>query len=91
VYHYVQDYYTEPSFVVDITGFWDQKLESIMAYKTQFFNPDSKEPETPISTRAFLDFLEGRAAQYGRLIGAKHGEGFVSARPVGTHSLFDII
>lgn len=91
VYHYVQDYYAEPNVVVDVSEFWDQKLASIRAYSTQFYNPESNEPQTPISSKEFLDFLAGRAAQYGRLIGGAYGEGFVTARPMGVHSLFDLL
>lgn len=91
VYHYIQDYYHEPNVIIDISEFWEQKVQSIMAYKTQFFNPESKEPQTPISSKEFLEFLEGRATQYGRLVGGRYAEGFTTARPVGADSLFDLI
>jgi len=90
VHHYIQDYYMKPDFVVDISDYVDQKLEAIMAYKTQFFNPNSNEPKTPISGEEFIDFLKGRWADYGRYIGAEYGEGFVSTRPVGIDSLTDL-
>ncbi len=87
VYHYIQDYFIEPDFVVDITDFIDRKLETIQAYSSQFFDPNSTEPETPISTKAFLDGLIGRARQYGRLINTQYGEGFTVNRPVGVQDL----
>lgn len=91
VYHYIQDYYIKPDVIIDVSEHWEKKLASIMAYKTQFFNPESDEPQTPISSKAFLDFLAGRASQFGRLIGGEYAEGFVAERPVGAKSLFDLI
>ncbi|MFK7786461.1 MAG: bacillithiol biosynthesis deacetylase BshB1 [Crocinitomicaceae bacterium] len=90
VYHYTQDYYIKPDFVVDVTDFYERKMASIQAYKTQFFNPDSKEPETPISSRGFLDFVESRMREYGRPIGAKYAEGFTVERFIGVEDLFDL-
>lgn len=55
IYHYIQDKQLKPDFVVDVTGFVDVKMEAIKAYSSQFFNPNSKEPVTPISTEAFLN------------------------------------
>ena len=90
VYHYIQDYYHKPDFVVDVTEFFDRKMASILAYKTQFFNPDSKEPETPISSKGFLDAVEARMLEYGRPIGAKYAEGFTVERFIGVDDLFDL-
>ncbi len=81
VYHYIQDHYIKPDFVVDITPYWEQKMESIMAYSSQFYNPASKEPVSPIATKDFIDFLEGRARQMGREGGCTFGEGFTVTRP----------
>ena len=91
VYHYIQDYWIDPDFVVDVTPFWDRKMQSIMAYGTQFYNPDSKEPYTPISSPEFLDNLTGRAVQLGRYIGARYGEGFTVERPPGVEDVMDLI
>jgi N-acetylglucosamine malate deacetylase 1 len=87
VYHYIQDRYLKPDFIVDITGFMDLKMQAVMAFASQFYNPDSSEPDTPISSRHFLDFLKARSVEYGRLIGAEYGEGFVVERPVGVDDL----
>ncbi|HQD12172.1 MAG TPA: bacillithiol biosynthesis deacetylase BshB1 [Chitinophagales bacterium] len=90
VYRYVQDNFVEPDFVVDITDFMDKKLEAIKAFKSQFYNPDSKEPQTPISRADFLDFIEGRARQFGRPIGVTYAEGFTVERYIGVEDLFDL-
>ena len=86
-YHYIQDKYIEPDFVVDITDFWERKVESIRAYKTQFFDPNSKEENTYISNPDFLTFIEGRALEMGHKIGVKYGEGFTVERKIGVNSL----
>ncbi|MGB0368097.1 MAG: bacillithiol biosynthesis deacetylase BshB1 [Flavobacteriales bacterium] len=90
IYHYIQDEYIHADLTVDITPFWSKKLESIKAYTSQFYNPDSDLPETPISGMEFLDFLKGRAAVVGRPIGAKYAEGFTAARNIGVENLFDL-
>jgi len=90
VYHYIQSYYLKPDFVVDITGFWDIKLKAIMAFKSQFYDPNSKEPATFISDPAFLKMMESRAQELGHSIGVQHGEGFTVQRTPGVNSLFDL-
>jgi len=90
VYHYVQDYLLDPDLVIDISEFWEQKLDSIKAFSSQFYDPDSSEPETPISTKAFWDFLESRARQFGRPIGVDYAEGFNVRRYLGVNDLFDL-
>jgi bacillithiol biosynthesis deacetylase BshB1 len=90
LYHYIQSQFLKPDFVVDISETWEKKLEAIRAYKTQFFDPSSKEPETYISTPGFMKMLEARATEMGHAIGVKYGEGFVTRRWIGVKSLFDI-
>ena len=90
VYHYIQDRYIRPDFVVDVTGFVDRKIEAIKAYKTQFYDPDSTEPQTPISGEEFFDFIRGRMMQYGRPIGVKYAEGFTVEREPGIEDLFQL-
>lgn len=87
IYHYVQDRYVVPDLIVDITEEYDTKLESIMAFKSQFFDPENKEPETPISSEAFIRFLESRARDFGRNIGVTYAEGFNTERPAGVDDL----
>ncbi len=91
VYHYIQWKNIEPDFVVDVTGFMDKKVESVMAYSSQFFDPKSKEPETPISSKNFTDSIEYRARDLGRLIGVEHAEGFTVERYVAVNSLENLI
>jgi len=90
VYHYIQWKNLEPDFVVDVSGFMNKKMESVLAYKTQFFDADSKEPETPISSKNFTDSVEYRARDLGRLIGVEYGEGFSVERFVAVDSLFNL-
>ncbi|RST29280.1 bacillithiol biosynthesis deacetylase BshB1 [Chryseobacterium lacus] len=80
IFHYIQWRNIEPDFVVDISNFMDQKLEACLAYKTQFYDPDSKEPMTPIATKDFLESLTYRAQDLGRLSGCVYAEGFTSER-----------
>lgn len=91
VYHFIQDRFIRPDFVVDITPYWEKKLESIRAYRTQFFDPFSNEPITYISTPDFIDFLAARAQEWGHSIGVKYGEGFTKARQIGVRDLFHLI
>ncbi len=90
VYRYIQDNYIEPDFVVDISGFEAKKLEAIKAFKSQFYDPNSTEPKTPISREDFLDFILARAKQLGRPINAEYGEGFTVERYVGVDDLFEL-
>lgn len=90
VYHYIQDHNLTPDFVVDISPYIDQKIEIIQAYKSQFYDPKSKEPKTPISGKEFLNFIKGKNATYGRPAGFEYGEGFTVARTLGVNNLFDL-
>lgn len=90
VYHYIQWKDIEPDIVVDVTGFIEKKMDAVLAYKTQFFDPDSKEPETPISSKNFTDSIIYRARNLGRLIGTEYGEGFTVERYPAVDSLFDL-
>jgi len=90
LYHFIQSQFIVPHFVVDVSESWDKKMEAIRAYKTQFYDPASKEPETYISSPAFLKMVEARAIEMGHAIGAKYGEGFTSRRWIGVKSLENI-
>ena len=83
VFYSIQDRLMMPHFVIDITPHFESKMNAIKAFKTQFFNPQSTEPKTYISSPHFLPFLEARAREMGHLIGAEFGEGFLSDTPVG--------
>jgi bacillithiol biosynthesis deacetylase BshB1 len=91
VYHYMQWKNIEPDFVVDITGFTDKKIDSILAYRSQFYDPNSKEPESPISSKNFLESLNYRSRDLGRLTGVEHAEGFTVERYLAVNSLGDLI
>jgi N-acetylglucosamine malate deacetylase 1 len=91
VYHYIQSQLIEPDFIVDISGYWDTKIEAIKAFKTQFFDPNSEEPETYISSPAFLKMVESRALEFGHALGVKHGEGYTTRRYLGVDNLFDLV
>ena len=82
IYHYIQDYYIQPDFIVDISDVINNKIECIKAYKTQFWDPQSNEPQTPISGIDFFDFIKARSREYGRLIKTEFGEGFTVEKPL---------
>jgi len=90
VYHYIQDNFIEPDFVIDITAFMDKKTEAIMAYSSQFFNPLSLEPETPISSKNFARNIKAKASIFGRAINCDYAEGFKVNRYIGVENLFDL-
>jgi bacillithiol biosynthesis deacetylase BshB1 len=90
VYHYIQWKDIRPDVLVDIGDFIEAKIESVKAYKSQFYDPNSKEPTTPISSKAFLDSISFRASDLGQMIGVKYAEGFTVERYMGVNSLFDL-
>lgn len=91
VYHYIQWKNIEPDFVVDVSGFIDIKLKAVQAYSSQFYDPTSKEPTSPITSKNFLDSILYRAQDLGRLINVEHAEGFTSERFVAVKSLDKLI
>ena len=91
VYHYIQWKNIVPDFVVDISKFIDKKAEAILAYDSQFFDPNSKEPETPISSKNFIDSIHYRARDLGRLVGLDYAEGFTVERTIAIKNLEDLI
>jgi bacillithiol biosynthesis deacetylase BshB1 len=90
VYHYIQNNYIQPDFIVDISEHWDTKLKSIAAFGSQFFDPKSNEPASFISSPEFLPFIESRAREFGHRIQVKYGEGFTVERYIGVADLFDL-
>ncbi len=91
VYHYIQFDSLTPDFVVNISGFMEQKMASINAHSSQFYNPKSNEPETVISSKFFFNSLEGRAREYGRTIYAEFGEGLIAQEIIGVEQLFALL
>jgi N-acetylglucosamine malate deacetylase 1 len=90
VYHYIQNNYIKPDFVVDITPYWSKKVESIKAFRSQFYDPQNQEPQSFISSPEFMDFVEARAKEFGHSILVKYGEGFTVERMIGVKDLFDL-
>jgi len=91
VYHYIQWKNLKPDFVVDVSGFMDIKMEAIKAYASQFYDPDSKEPDSPISGKNFIDSVVYRARDLGRLIGTEYGEGYNVERFLAVNSFDNLI
>ena len=90
VYHYIQWKDIKPDFVVDVSDFMEQKLDAVMAYSSQFFDPNSNEPTSPIATKNFTESIEYRAKDLGRLIFVDYAEGFTVERYVAVNSLGDL-
>lgn len=90
VYHYIQWKNIEPDFVVDISDFMAQKVEAVQAYSSQFYDPNSKEPVTPIASKNFLESIQYRAKDLGRLVGVEFAEGFTVERYLTVNSLSDL-
>ena len=90
LYHYVQDRYIPIDLAVDITDFMDKKLQSIMAYESQFYKSGSNEPSTPISSEDFFEFVKARAREFGRQMGATFGEGYTVQRYIGVDDLMTL-
>lgn len=89
--HFIQDEYIKPDVVIDVTEFWDEKLASIRAFGSQFYNPEwDDEPETYISSPNFIQVIEARAREFGKAINVKYAEGFTSRKILGVDSLFDL-
>jgi len=92
VLHFIQDRYIKPDILVDVTEFWDKKIESVYAYGSQFHNPDynEDEPQTYISSPDFIEQINGRGREFGKSIQTKYAEGFTSRKILGVDNLFDL-
>ncbi|GMV78476.1 MAG: bacillithiol biosynthesis deacetylase BshB1 [Chitinophagaceae bacterium] len=90
VFHYIQDRYIQPNFLVDISTVYDAKMEAIQCYTTQFFNPDLQEPQTYISNPMFLDTVKAKDMMLGKIIGVNYAEGFITEKIIGIQS-FDAL
>jgi bacillithiol biosynthesis deacetylase BshB1 len=91
VYHFIQDKQLKADFVVDISAFIDKKMEAIHAFKSQFYDPTSTEPTSPIAVKNFMDVIKGKMSVYGRETGFEFAEGFTVERTIGVDNLFDLI
>jgi LmbE family N-acetylglucosaminyl deacetylase len=90
VYHYIQDRYLKPDFIVDITSVMQERMEAVKAFTSQFYNATSTEPETAISSKAFLEFLIARAREFGRPAGVEFAEGFQAERTICLKDPFEL-
>lgn len=90
VFHSIQDRWIDPNLIIDVTPHWAGKEKALRCFASQFHDPASTEPGSPISSPDFLPFLEARARQLGRLIGVTYGEGFTVARPPGVNDLLEL-
>lgn len=89
-FNYMMKYEFIPSFIVDITDVYDIRQKAVRAYKSQFYNPQSKDPETLLSKKSFWEFIDTRAKFYGQMIGVKYGDPLYSVNPFGVNDLFDL-
>ncbi len=90
VYHYIQDNHIDPDFVIDITNYIDRKMEAIMCFKSQFYDPNSTEPESPISSLNFMESIKAKNRVFGRPLNYDFAEGFTVERTIGVDDLFDL-
>lgn len=91
MYHYIQTDWVEPDFVVDVTKYWDKRMEAVRAYKSQFFDPDGIKSNTLISSLEFMHFLEARGREFGMSIRTQFGEGFVTDRTLGVSNILSFL
>ena len=83
VFHYIQDRYLKPDFLFDISKHFEQKVKAILCYATQFNTTDDSEPQTYISTPDFLDVIKARALMFGKRIGVRYAEGYLTTKMIG--------
>lgn len=91
IFNYIQWKEIEPHFVVDISGFMEKKVAACLAYSTQFYNPNTSEPETPIATKEFLESITYRAQNLGRLSGCAYAEGFTTEKTLALKNFDGIV
>jgi N-acetylglucosamine malate deacetylase 1 len=82
LYHYMQWHEFSPSFIVDVSDTYETRVAAMQAYRSQFYDPNSDEPGTVLSTPAFLEMVRTRLEYYGDRIGVKYGEAFFSPAPL---------
>jgi len=91
IYHYAQHDLFKASVIIDISDYFEKKLELVKCFKSQFHDPNSSEPQTILTQPRFMDWIRSRAMEYGWHIGVNYGEGFVINREIGARSFFDLI
>ncbi|WP_456461636.1 bacillithiol biosynthesis deacetylase BshB1 [Reichenbachiella sp.] len=91
LYHYIQTDFHKPDFVVDVSDFWEARMEAVRAYKSQFFDPSGESSNTLISTPEFMELIEARGREFGMSIRVKYGEGFIADRMPGVSDLTSLL
>ena len=91
IYAYIQDLFQHPDLIIDVSDFWVRRTEALECFASQFYNPNSTEPSTPISTPEFKNNIEGRSVQLARHINCKHAEGLLTVKPIGVKLLTDLL
>lgn len=91
LYHYIQTDFHKPDFVVDVSDYWEQRMEAVRAFKSQFFDPNGESSNTLISTPEFMALLEARGRECGMSIRVKYGEGFIADKMVGVSDLTSLL
>jgi bacillithiol biosynthesis deacetylase BshB1 len=93
LYKYIQDRYLQPDFVIDITPEMETKMQSILAFSSQFYKEgeDASAPQTPISSKEFIEFVKARSREFGRNIGVEFGEGFITERPLSVNDITTLL
>jgi bacillithiol biosynthesis deacetylase BshB1 len=90
-FHYMQKYEFTPSFIVDVSDVYEVKTRAISAFESQFHNPQSRERETMLSSKLFLESVKARDLHHGSLINTAFGEPFYSIEPLGIDSFFNLV
>jgi bacillithiol biosynthesis deacetylase BshB1 len=91
MYKYLQFYNINPDIIVDISDSYNEKMDSILAHKSQFYNPNSNEPQTVIASKSFLDSVSARSMDWGRIIGVQHAEPLIVVRHAGVKDLTNLL
>ena len=91
LYHYIQTDFHKPDFVVDVSHYWETRMEAVRAYKSQFFDPSGESSNTLISTPEFMELIEARGREFGMSIRVKYGEGFIADKMPGVSDLTSLL
>ena len=91
LFYSIQSNYVMPDFIIDVSNYFDIKINAINCFKSQFYDPESKETESYISTKEFMSFIKSRSIEMGQAIGVSHGEGFTSENKLKINSLENFI
>lgn len=91
LYHYIQTDFHQPDFVIDVSAFWETRMEAVRAFKSQFFDPNGESTNTLISTPEFMELIDARGREFGMFIRVKYGEGFISDRMLGVSDLTSLL